>query len=164
MARKQDYIQSKATGEPLPPAPEVVPEMEQAEVQEAILNPEKFMLHLNDNTAVELPYVITLGDLLNRNRTLSGIRFFAYLLRSEIKKIRGTDELDINDPLFVGILYKPSMQIAMEELLSTATKKPIHAFEGKLDELGTLDCFRWVMEMLKKSVGSLKSGASEAKN
>ena len=146
MARKQDYIQSKATGEPLAPVESELDELEQAHVQEEILNPVTVELTLSNGEVLYLPTELSLKDIF-RTKILNSLRYFYLLMQSELKHVR-SGEIDSDDPLVVGILFKPSIQNAMEEMLVAVLKKPLSHFEGQLDENGTLQVFTWVMKTL----------------
>lgn len=162
-SRKQQLIKAASEGQAPPKVAEKPEnELETAEKQQQILNPDKFELTLADGVKIELAKDITVGDLIGKNKTLNAIRFFYFLMRSEIQKIRGLDNVDANDPLFVGILFKPSIQNAIEELLAVATKKALSVFEGKLDDTATLEAFRWVIHMM--TVSTSGNGEPEAKN
>jgi len=164
MARstKAQMIQARAEGKPLPKnePEEELHELEKQEVQDDILEPTSAEIWFGDE-ALYLPYEFTLKDIY-RNKILNTVRYFYLLMQSELKNIRGAQALAPSDPLMAGILFKPSIQNAMAEMLAIVTKRPIEFFEAHLDDKSTVDVFRWLVKVLTKPSSS--SGEPNAKN
>jgi hypothetical protein len=163
-SRKQQLIKAASEGQAPPKeAEKPANELDTAAAQQTILNPEKFELTLADGLVLELPKEITVGDLIGKNKVMNAIRYFYFLMRSELQKVRGSEEIDPNDPLFVGILFKDSIQNAFEELLAIATKKNASIFKGKLDDKATMEAFRWVIHMMTGGGSNNSDGEADPK-
>lgn len=155
-------IKARAEGKPLPQPTEeeVLHDLEKQEVQDDILQPTNAEIFFGDEPFY-LPYEFTLKDIY-RNKILNTIRYFYLLMQSELKNIRGGQPIANSDPLIAGILYKPSIQNAMAEMLSTVTKRPVEFFETNLDATNTVEVFKWLVKVL--TINTTSSGEPQAKN
>jgi hypothetical protein len=155
---KEAMIQAVRDGEPMVKERRPEHELESQELQDQILNPAFHEIEVDGKT-FKLPTEFTLADIF-RKRVLDNVKFFLNLYMSELQRFRGTVSLDANDPLQVGILQKPSIMMALEELLATVTKKPLVNFEGKLDEVAAMNTVIWLMKVTERYL-KLKNGEPE---
>ena len=163
MSRKTDMINAHAEGKPLAPVvkEEELDELDKHEVQEEILQPTSAEITLIDGEKFFLPYEFSLKDIF-RNKVMLTLRYFYMLLQSELKNIRGDQEIAATDPLVIGILFKPTIQTALAEMLATVTGKPLSHFRDKLDGTATVEVFSWLIRALTNATKG--AGETDSKN
>jgi len=161
MSRKAAYINEVATGErTVEEKPVELHELDKTDVQDDILQPTSATVTLLNGEEIELPLEFSIKDIY-KNKVMNSVGYVYFLLRSEIKNVRGEKEIQGSDPLITAILFKNSVQEAFYDMLGTVTKKPPAYFDGQLDGPATQAVFSWVLKIL---TGPKSNGEPQPKN
>ena len=155
MSRKQSLL----SGQIKPEAQHVeeeLHELDKAEVQDDILQPTSTEIVLVGGKLIYLPNEFSLDEIFNAkvHRTLF---YFYSVYKSQLDYVRGSRVVDGSDSLITGILFKPTIISAMEEMVAEVTKLPLSTIIDRLDNVAVLKTFAWVIKMLSTPTGDSKA-------